>query len=295
MVEPLIQVSDISLTYGDQQVVDRVSFSLQRGRIMALIGPNGAGKSSTMRILAGLVKPDSGTLSTSNASIKTFHALNRMAGFFIEAPSFYTYLTASQNLQLLLKIKGGNASISSLLAMVGLKNAAHKKVGHFSKGMKQRLGIAQALINNPDLLVLDEPFHGLDPEVKLFLMELIRKLAREQQKAILVSSHQLHDMEELADDFMLLHQGKVHLTGQLSEFQKQRQKVTFWFSDPVPDASLQGLQGVTRHGQWPNALQASLGITETTDVLKLCSDLGHYPYKVERENLLHSKYMEIAE
>lgn len=295
MVEPLIQVSNIRLKYGEQRVVDDVSFGLVSGRIMALIGPNGAGKSSIMRILAGLVKPEAGSVRSANPSIKNFHSLNRITGFFIEAPSFYSYLSATQNLKLLKKIKGGNETISDLLAMVGLKDAAHKKVGHFSKGMKQRLGIAQALINDPQLLVLDEPFHGLDPEVKLFLMGLIRKLSTERNKAILVSSHQLQDMEDLADDFILLNKGIVHLTGSLSDFHSQKQKVTFLFSEPLPDSTVRLINVGKRLKDNPAGLVASLSVSETAEIVKLCGDMGHYPYKVERENLLHSKYMEIAE
>lgn len=295
MVEPLIRVENIRLKYGDQQVVDDVTFELCPGRIMALIGPNGAGKSSIMRILAGLVKPESGGVSSSKSIVKSFHGLNAISGFFIESPSFYSYLSAAQNLSLIKKNKGGKERIDDLLKIVGLIESKHKKVGKFSKGMKQRLGIAQALIADPDLLVLDEPFHGLDPEVKLFLMDLIKNLAKDQNKAILVSSHQLQDMEELANDFILLNKGKIHLTGKLADFHTQKQKVTFWFKQELPPVILEKLPKGHVLNENANTWITTLNIDETTEMLQQCGELGFYPFKVERENLLHAKYMEIAE
>lgn len=295
MVNPLIEVAKVNLSYGEQKVVDSVSFSLSSGRVMALIGPNGAGKSSIMRILAGLVKPENGQIICDGSALKSFHALNYIAGFFIEAPSFYGYLTAVQNLSLIKEIKGGNESIDELLELVGLMDAKNKKVSQYSKGMKQRLGIAQALFGDPKLLVLDEPFHGLDPEVKLFLMKIIENLAKDKNKAILVSSHQLQDMEDLADDFILLNKGKVHLSGKLSDFLSQKQKVTFWFK---AELSADLLKYLPKGHTLPNNSKtwiSSLSMDETTETVKKCAEHGYYPYKVERENLLHAKYMEIAE
>lgn len=295
MVNPLVEVLNVRLKYGEQRVVDNVSFRLSGGRIMALIGPNGAGKSSIMRILAGLVKPENGQVISNGVALQSFHALNSIAGFFIESPSFYGYLSAAQNLFLLKKIRGGQESIEELLQLVGLTQAKNKKVSQFSKGMKQRLGIAQAMIGDPKLLVLDEPFHGLDPEVKLFLMDLITKLAKDKNKAVLVSSHQLQDMEDLADDFMLLNKGKIHLSGKISDFLSQKQKVTFWFKGELNDDVVKQLPTGQPLTSESNTWISLLSTDQTSEVVKKCALLGYYPYKVERENLLHAKYMEIAE
>jgi ABC-type multidrug transport system ATPase subunit len=220
--------------------------------------------------------------------------IHHTAGFFIEAPAFYKNLTATQNLDLLQKIRGKKTATSELIEMVGLSDSANKKVGKFSKGMKQRLGIAQALIGDPEILVLDEPFHGLDPEVKLFLMTLIKKLAFEEKKAILVSSHLLSDMESMADDFVLLHQGKIHLSGKLSDYRNEKQKVTFWFDKRLKQNSNQTFKIGRIPDDYPNCWQADLSVQETKNFVTLWVQNGFVPYKVEREDLLHSKYMEIT-
>ena len=294
MVKPFLRILNISLKYGSQQVLNDVTFDLYKGRILALIGPNGAGKSSSMRILAGLVKPDNGRVEINGEEKEGLDKIHSHAGFFIESPAFYKNLTATQNLDLLQKIRGRKQSTQELINMVGLGEASHKKVGKFSKGMKQRLGIAQALINDPEILVLDEPFHGLDPEVKMFLMGLIKDLAMNEQKAILVSSHLLSDMENMADDFVLLHKGKIHLSGKLSDFKNERQKVTFRFKKSVlgvcEEMKFSGRITGTDSNKW----EAILSVDETVDCIKKWGECGHIPYQVEREDLLHAKYMEIT-
>jgi len=295
MVKALLTIHNISLRYGVQQVVDNVSFEMFKGRILALIGPNGAGKSSIMRILAGLVKSEGGGIQLHGRTLKSLGEIHRTTGFFIEAPAFYKNLSAIQNLNLLQKIRGEKTTTIELINMVGLGDAKDKKVGKFSKGMKQRLGIAQALIGDPEILVLDEPFHGLDPEVKLFLMNLIKDLAVKKNKAILVSSHLLSDLENIANDFVLLHHGRIHLSGKLSDFKNEKQKVTFWFEDSILNEHI----GEYRIGQVfedkPNCWEANLNIEETIKWVILWGECGHIPYKIEREDLLHSKYMEITE
>jgi ABC-type multidrug transport system ATPase subunit len=195
MVVQSIEITDISVRFKDEQVLNRISFVLKSGNITALIGPNGAGKSTCMKVLAGLVYPQSGSFSINNSSSNNvFSDLRKYGGFLIESPAFYSYMSAHQNLKLLQKIRPLKRPVEELLKLVGLENTSSKKLAHFSKGMKQRLGIAQALIGDPDFLVLDEPFHGLDIEVKEELMEIIEKLAKEEGKSILISSHLLSDL-----------------------------------------------------------------------------------------------------
>ncbi len=293
MVKNLLEVKNLHLTYGQQKILDNVSFEMNAGRILALIGPNGAGKSSTMRILAGLVKPDSGYGIFNGSPMQSFNTLLQNTGFFIEKPDFYSYLTAEQNLVLLQKIRGSKRSIHTLLEWVGLQNTHKKKVSQFSKGMKQRLGIAQALINDPDILILDEPFHGLDPEVKLFLIKLVIRLAKEENKAILISSHLLSDLEELADDFILLNKGKIHLSGSIASFKKEQQLVHLYFNQLPAELPSQINIGVKRESE--QHLSCILNQQETAQFVQQLSALGYPPYKVMQENLLHSKYMEIAQ
>jgi len=180
-----------------------------------------------------------------------------------------------------------------LLRIVGLEYAANKTVRKFSRGMKQRLGIAQALLGDPSLLILDEPFNGLDPEVKEFLMELIKSLAVEKNKAVLVSSHLLSDLEALADDFVLLSEGRLHAAGSLSDFTNERHTVRFWFEKEPPvtllEKSAEGKMVNTKPWCWETHLSTS----ETTELVGKWTGVGCIPYEIQRADLLQSKYNEI--
>lgn len=294
MVTPIVEVTNFELSYGRQKVVDDVSFGLYPGRIMALIGPNGAGKSSIMRIMAGLVRADMGSIRLKGKPVTDFTELHRETGFFIEGPDFYKNLTAGQNLLLLKKIRNDQHEISQLLKTVGLEYAEHKKVSKFSRGMKQRLGVAQSLLGDPSILVLDEPFNGLDPEVKKFLMDLIRQLATEKNKAILVSSHLLADLEMLADDFVLLSEGRVHAAGKLSDYKNEKQNVSFWFAEKPPLELIDQLAKGKLTGEDPWCWESRLSTAETAEAVKKFAGAGIFPFEIQRADLLHSKYMEIV-
>jgi ABC-type multidrug transport system ATPase subunit len=246
-----------------------------------------------MRILAGLVIPEKGQLRLHGKTLESPSGIHRDAGFFIEGPDFYNHLDARQNLLLLKGIRKDQQSVFDLLRVVGIEYAAEKKVGKFSNGMKQRLGVAQALLGDPALLVLDEPFNGLDPEVKQFLMDLIRQLAQEKNKAILVSSHLLTDLEAIADDFLLLSQGQVHAAGSINDYKQEQQTVCFWFEKEPPLTLLEeNGPGKILHSQ-PWCWQTQLDIPETALAVKKWALAGCAPYEIERADLLHSKYSEI--
>lgn len=293
MVDPLLEVRNLELNYGRQKVLNDVSFQLYPGRILALIGPNGAGKSSVMRVLAGLVLPEKGHIILEGKTLTSPSKIHQAAGFFIEGPDFYKNLNALQNLLLLKRIRKDQQSVMDLLRVVGMEYAANKKVRKYSNGMKQRLGIAQALLSDPSILVLDEPFNGLDPEVKLFLMDLIRQLAVEKNKAILVSSHLLTDLETLADDYVLISEGQVHAAGSLSDQTNEKHTVHFWFEKEPPLNLLQKTEtgNIVQANPW--CWETHLTIPQTSEAVKTWASAGCIPYEIERADLLHSKYSEI--
>jgi len=295
MVDPLLEVKHLELYYGRQKVVNDVSFQLYPGRILALIGPNGAGKSSIMRIMGGLVKPEKGALILRGETLSSSSEIHREAGFFIEGPDFYKNLNARQNLLLLKKIRKSGQSVSELLHLVGLEHAALKKVGKYSNGMKQRLGIAQALLGDPSILVLDEPFNGLDPEVKQFMMNLIQEMADEKNKAVLVSSHLLSDLEAMADDFVLLNEGRVHVAGRLADFKNMRNSVRFWFELEPPVTLLEETANGEMVHTGPWCWETHLSPAETVEALGIWARAGCIPYEIQRADLLHSKYSEIIQ
>jgi ABC-type multidrug transport system ATPase subunit len=284
-----LEIQNLALNYGNQRILKGIDLSIAEGKIAALIGPNGAGKSSTFRVLAGLVAPDSGKVFLDNEQLKDFNILRNNCGYLLETADFYPYLTGKKNLELFIGLTNSKADAMDLLEKVGLSQAANKKILHYSRGMKQRLGLAQVLVDNPPFLILDEPFNGLDPEVKEQILSLLVDL-KNQGKGILVSTHLLEDIELIADDFILLNQGEIYLAGSMESYRTDKQSVTFHFEETLAqnfelgfDYSIKG-----------NTLQISANIPETKSALKKLNELGFVPYKIERSSLLYDKYMEIV-
>lgn len=293
MVSSLLEMFDLSLSYKGQQVLNKVSFNLQAGRIMALIGPNGAGKSSCMRILGGFVRPQEGYYMLDKQKNTDFQLLRNTTGYLIETPDFYDYLNARDNLNLLQHLRPKHRSIDELLALVGLADVKNKKIAEFSKGMKQRLGIAQALIGNPQYLILDEPFHGLDMEVKEEMMRMVKKLAKDENKAILISSHLLSDLAKMADDFVLLNKGIIHYKGDVNTIIEQAQRVQFFFIKKVAHQAKALFQPEKILYAGDFRFTMLLNKSQTEEAVKILVRQGFTPYKVEPSSRLEQKYMEM--
>jgi ABC-type multidrug transport system ATPase subunit len=284
-----LEIQNMALSYGDQRILKGIDFVITEGKITALIGPNGAGKSSAFRVLAGLVAPDSGKVVLDQKELKSFNNLKKHCGYLLETADFYSYLSGKKNMKLFIGLTNSKADVSDLLEKVGLSKAANKKVQHYSRGMKQRLGLAQVLIDNPSFLILDEPFNGLDPEVKEQILQLLVDL-KKQGKGILVSTHLLEEIEAIADDFILLNQGEIYLSGSMESYRIDKQNVTFHFEEALPNLLEIGFEYAIK----ANTLLISASIQETKIVLKNLHDLGFIPYKIERSSILYDKYMEIA-
>ena len=204
-----IDINNISKNYNEKEILQNVSFKIQSGTVCGLLGVNGAGKSTLMKILFGLISADSGSiLYDENESAQ------EQIGALIESPAIYRNLSAFDNLKtkaLLLDIP--DSQIYETLELVGLRNVGKKKAGKFSLGMKQRLGIAMAILTNPKFLILDEPTNGLDPDGINELLDLIRSLKAEGM-TILVSSHQLLEISKVADHILILDKGKIQYDGE---------------------------------------------------------------------------------
>jgi ABC-2 type transport system ATP-binding protein len=284
-----LEVQNLALSYGNQQILKGIDFTVTQGKITALIGPNGAGKSSAFRVLAGLVKPDSGKVFLDDNEMKGFDKLRKHCGYLLETADFYTYLTGKKNLDLFIGLTNSKADALELLEKVGLGHAANKKVQYYSRGMKQRLGLAQVLIDNPSFLILDEPFNGLDPEVKKQILQLLVDL-KNQGIGILVSTHLLEDIEAIADHFILLNEGEVCLSGSMESYRKDKQNVILYFEETLPNHLEIGFDYSIKS----NTIKLSASIQETKTVVEKLQRLGFIPYKIERSSILYDKYMEIA-
>ncbi len=219
--EILVSVSNLHKSFKNFKAVDGLSFTVNKGDIYGFLGPNGAGKSTTIRMMVSLIKSDSGEISIFNKTLDKHRSeiLNK-TGALIERPDFYKYLSAAKNLEILARLSGvriTKSRIYELLEMVGLKNREASKAQTFSQGMKQRLGLAQALLHDPELLILDEPSNGLDPQGIKEMRELIVMLNKEQGKTILLSSHLLSEIELMANRMIIINRGKAVVEGDVAE------------------------------------------------------------------------------
>ena len=206
----LLTVNNLTKEFDKFTAVNNLSFSVNKGDVYGFLGPNGAGKSTTLRMVLGLVHPSSGTISINNSFInKTNRKYLSSIGALIERPDFYNNLSAFDNLKLLARLSKTNYNrIDTVLDQVGLFEKSAVKVGKFSQGMKQRLGIAQALIHQPEIIILDEPSNGLDPQGQADMRELIQKINVGLGITIIISSHILNEVEKIANRMIVINNGK---------------------------------------------------------------------------------------
>ena len=213
----IIQVKNLSKQFSKINAVNDISFTVHQGDIYGFLGQNGAGKSTTIRMLLTLIKPNSGSIKIFGKDLQhNKKEILKNIGALIEKPDVYKFLTAYQNLKIFAQLSGCKVSREMLmnqLEMVGLANRAHDVVKTFSQGMKQRLGIAIALVHNPDLVILDEPTNGLDPQGIADIRNLIKRLSKEFNKTVLISSHLLNEIEQVATKILIIDKGKKIIEG----------------------------------------------------------------------------------
>lgn len=211
-METILSIKNLNKRYGSLQALKDVSFTIQKGHVYGILGPNGSGKSTTLGIVLNVVNKTSGEYSWFGGSMETHEALKKV-GAIIERPNFYPYMTAKENLELVCKIKGINYSkVQEKLEIVGLVDRKDSKFSTFSLGMKQRLAIASALLNDPEILILDEPTNGLDPQGIHQIRDIIRLIAS-QGTTILLASHLLDEVEKVCTHVLVLRKGEILYSG----------------------------------------------------------------------------------
>lgn len=214
-MDTILTINNLTKKFGPITAVDNLSFTIEKGNVYGILGPNGSGKSTTLGIVLNVVNKTAGNFYWFDGSDTTHNALKKV-GAIIERPNFYPYMTAAQNLQLVCKIKDVSESkISEKLELVGLIDRQHSKFQTFSLGMKQRLAIASALLNDPEILILDEPTNGLDPQGIHQIREIIKTIAS-QGTTILLASHLLDEVEKVCSHVVILRKGKSLYTGSVS-------------------------------------------------------------------------------
>lgn len=212
MKKVVLKIYNITKKYGEQLAVDNVNMTIKKGDIYGFIGQNGAGKTTLIRLITGLIHKSGGEIELLGANEENeLNKARTMVGSLIESPSLYTNMTARENLEVSRLVRNipGKKCIDEVLELVGLKDVEKKKVKNFSLGMRQRLGIANALMGNPKLLILDEPINGLDPMGIVEIRELLKKINKEKDMTILISSHILSELSELATTYGIISNGKL--------------------------------------------------------------------------------------
>jgi len=216
-----IQLQSVTKKFKDFTAVDQLSFIVNTGEIYGFLGPNGSGKSTSLRMMMGLIKPSDGNIFLFENALATHRSsIMRRVGCIIEKPDFYNYLSAKENIKLFVRanqLKYTAKDYDALFDLVGLRGRETDKVKTYSHGMKQRLGLAQTLLHNPDLIILDEPNTGLDPQGIIDLRYLLLKLNQEQGKTILFSSHILSEVQEICNSMIVINKGKAVAQGKVAD------------------------------------------------------------------------------
>lgn len=243
-----IEVTRLVKQYGPQTAVDQISFSVQKGEIVGFLGPNGAGKSTTMKMITGYLEPDGGDILVCGIPVRQKPLeTKKKIGYLPEANPLYYDMYVREYLQFMAgvhHVPQPASTMEEVIRLTGLTPESHKKIGQLSKGYKQRVGLAAALMHNPEVLILDEPTTGLDPNQIVEIREVIRSLG--QNKTVLFSSHILQEVEALCDRVIIIHKGKLVADDRISRLrgQESRQQVRVSFADPLEQEWLSRLEGV---------------------------------------------------
>lgn len=237
---PLI-AENLTKVIGKRTIVDSVSFELQQGEVFGFLGPNGAGKTTTIRMLVGLIRPTHGRVVICGHDVqRDFEAAMRCVGCIVETPDLYRFMTGRENLEHFARMLDGvdESQIERVASIVSLSHRLDDRLRTYSLGMRQRLGVAQALLGEPRLLILDEPANGLDPAGIREIRELLKSLAREQQMTVFVSSHLLAEIELMCDRVAIINHGRIIQVGSIDELVAATRQIVFRVNRPADAAAI---------------------------------------------------------
>jgi ABC-2 type transport system ATP-binding protein len=270
-----LEAVNLTKVIGARTIVDDVSFALQPGEVFGFLGPNGAGKTTTIRMLVGLIKPTHGTVTVCGFDLrKQFEDAMRCIGCIVENPDLYRFMTGRENLEHFARmLRVAPTEIERVAALVNLDHRLDQRVGTYSLGMRQRLGIAQAMLGNPRVLILDEPANGLDPAGIREIRELIRGLAAERGMAVFVSSHLLAEIELIADRVAIIHKGKVLRSGPVRELISSQRVMELRVGDVERGAAILRERGIASTTE-DDALIAAIEEVDTPPLLAALSLAG---------------------
>jgi ABC-2 type transport system ATP-binding protein len=286
--QPVIRTWELTKRYGKTTAVDGLTMEVPRGEVFGFLGPNGAGKTTTIAMLLGLVHPSSGRAEVLGCDIrKGLGGALRRTGATIESPAFYPYLSGRDNLRVMALASGGSDAgrIAEVLERVGLAGREGDLFKTYSMGMKQRLALAAALLNDPEFLILDEPTNGLDPAGIQETRTMLRRMVDEQRKSVFLSSHLLHEVQQVCDRVMIIDRGRVIAQGRVGELLRQREAIEVELTEPEIERAasiLRGLawvQAVRRDGA---RLRVSAPPDRSREVAESLAAAGVFPTQLVR-------------
>lgn len=255
----VIEISNLSKSFGNKKIIDNIDLTVKEGDVFGFLGPNGSGKTTTIRMMLNLIHPDGGFIKINGYDLKRdFNkAINRV-GAIVESPRFYPYLSGRKNLELMANLMDevSRDRIDEVLELVSLTNRAGDKFKTYSLGMKQRLGIANALLNNPRIIILDEPTNGLDPNGMKEIRDLICELSTKEKITFFISTHLLHEVEQMCNKVAILHKGRILAKGVVEDLLNMDYE-TIEISTPLPKEALSLLQ---EHNYVKRAQESQKGI-----------------------------------
>ena len=299
--EPVIRTWELTKRFGSTLAVDGLTMEVPQGEVFGFLGPNGAGKTTTIAMLLGLVRPTAGSAELLGQDLRRGlgHALRR-TGATIESPAFYPYLSGRDNLRVVARVLGGAAEtrIDSVLEQVGLGLRGGDKFKVYSMGMKQRLALAAALLNDPELLILDEPTNGLDPAGIQETRSLLRRMVDEQGKTVFLSSHLLHEVQQVCDRVMIIDRGRVIAQGRVEELLRRKESIEVELGEGEVERaetllrSQPWIKGVVREG---NRLRLAADPEASRQVAEVLGKAGIFPCQLTRvSSTLEDFFLELT-
>lgn len=300
--DQVIEVRGLTKKFRSLVAVNNLDLNVYRGDVFGFLGPNGAGKSTTIRMLLSLIKPTVGTIKIFGMDIRHDRAkIYKKVGAIVEKPDFYLYLSAYKNMEILGKMSGGDTSkkkIMEMLELVGLSKRYKSKVKTYSHGMKQRLGIAQALLHDPELIILDEPTTGLDPQGMKEIRDLILYLSKEKNKTIFLSSHILREVELIASRMIIINKGTTQVEGTVEDLLKS-DKVEVSFEVDRTEEALEAIKNSSWQNQFKDAVKNEMAFvltkTEIAELNKFLIEKGFAVSAVVPVRSLEDYFLKITE
>ncbi len=301
-MDAVISIENVRKILGDREVLKGISFTVEVGDIFGYLGPNGAGKTTTIRILLGLFQANSGKLDILGEDINLSET-RRKIGFVLDSDGLYENMTAEENLVYYSQIYGlskAGERIDKLLNMVDLEDRSRDRVGTYSRGMRQRLALARAMVHNPEVLVLDEPTAGVDPSGQIEMRQLMLNIAHKENKTIFLSSHNLDEVQRICNRIALIDRGEIKLYGELESLRQKMGKggIVIEIAQDIPDSLLAELENLPRIGLKEKKEKTLIFSpeegTEISDIISLLASRGiKIEEAVKREATLEEMYAAI--